>query len=158
MRTLLLLLLIVSYQVTGAEFPYEAYPLADLGEITTQEDLFAKQNNITLESRYLFLGPERRSSVVEYSGVFRDTPSLHKVFLADLLKSMPFIPKAQVDLYTREVLIKSGEKEFWALIQESLIPFMRNELKTGQKVKIFYFWFGASQHDHIIAINEFSAI
>jgi hypothetical protein len=97
----------------------------------------------------------RYSSLVEYVGKKRETLDTHKKHLADVIKSIPSIPKAQIDTYTSEVLIRVRGKEVWALIQEKVLPYLDKEVKPGEEIKIYYFYFGAYQRDHIIAINEF---
>ena len=158
MKNILLLVILLSLKSYSSEFPYDQYPLSNLFEITSSEDEAARKENIPIEKRYLYLGPDRRSSVVVFLGQSRDVTQNHLKFLSDLLKSMPFIPKKQIESYTKEILIKSENKEFWVLIQGNVYPYIEKEIKVGEKFKIFYFWFGATQQDHIIAINEFSSL
>jgi len=158
MKKILVLVIFLSFNSYSSEFPYDQYPLSNLFEITSNQDQVAIKEKIPLNKRYLYLGPERRSSVVEFLGQSRDVPQDHLKFLSDLLKSMPVIPKKQIDSYTKEILVKSESKEFWVLIQGGVYPFVEKEIKVGEKFKIYYFWFGATQQDHIIAINEFSSL
>jgi len=138
-------------------FPFDQYPQDDLEQLVDSVDQEAISKNIQLEKRYAYLPAVRKSSVVEYTGKYRDTTDANKKFLSDLIKSFPFIPKQQTDLYTKEILVKVGNRKIWALTQGRVFGFLDKELKVGENFKIFYFWFGANQHDHIIAINEFLA-
>lgn len=158
MKLALFSLIFVSFAALAGAFPYDQYSPVEITDLMSSADEGAASNKIPLEKRRLYLPAVRHSSVVEYTGDFREIPAGHKDFLGDLVKSMPFIPQEQIDSYTREILIKSGKDEIWALIQGSVFPYLEEELKVGDKFKIYYFWFGAIQKDHMFAINEFSAL
>jgi len=138
-------------------FPWEKYDQIDLLELITSEDAYAKENDIPLENRYSIMPAVRYTSVVEYEGQKRDIPANHKQHLSDVVKAAPSIPQAQIDTYTSEILLKVRGKEIWALIQGPVLPYLEREIKPGDKLQIYYFYFGAYQKDHIVAINEFQA-
>jgi len=155
MKRILCLIIFLCSSSFSQGFPYDKYSAIDLLDLITTEDSYAKESNIPLDNRYSIMPAVRYSSIVEYAGEKREISDVHKIHLADVIKSIPSIPKAQIDTYTSEILIKVGGKEVWALIQEKVLPYLEREIKVGDKVKIYYFYFGAHQRDHIIAINEF---
>lgn len=137
------------------EFPYDLYVPTTVGELIESGDEDAVNSGIPVEKRRLWLPAVRHSSVVEYTGKSRELLESHREFLNNLHQSIPSISKEGVGLYTKEILVKEGDREVWMLIQGSVFPYLEKEVKVGWEINVYYYWFGALGHDYIFGINEF---
>lgn len=138
-------------------FPYDSYQLTKVSELVESESEATENEGVPIEKRRLWLPALRYCSIVEYTGEYRLLLESHKRFLNDLHNSMPFLPEEGLSLYTKEILVKEGNKKVWMLIQDSVFPYLEKEVEIGDRIKVFYYWLGALREDYIFGINEFQA-
>jgi hypothetical protein len=93
-----------------------------------------------------------------YSGEIRKISATRKEFIAEWVKTRKGSPEL-VNLFEEEFLFKEGDAEYWLPVQKQVIPFIREELKAGDRVELYLIWIGARSEpgitDWFFLVNEF---
>ncbi len=92
---------------------------------------------------------------VTYTGTFREISAARKSYLEKWLKSRGLDPH-QADLFTDDVLVVEGKREFWLPVQNVLISAMKKEVQPKDPITLYVVWTGAVKDDRIFIVNEFN--
>jgi hypothetical protein len=69
-------------------------------------------------------------------------------------RSFPFVPQAQWELYTDEILVSTNEESpFWMPIQKETLMSLLPELKMGDEFEALVFWMGEYKNREMCFIN-----
>jgi hypothetical protein len=100
---------------------------------------------------------------VIYTGEFREIAAEHQLVIDFWAK--PFESRHEfVRLFEKEARFLEGDTEYWIPVQDSLIPYMENELEVDGKAVIYVIWIGASitstaaDASRVFLLNEFQAV
>jgi hypothetical protein len=93
-----------------------------------------------------------------YSGEIRKISATRKEFIAEWAKTRKASPEL-VNLFEEELLFKEGDAGYWLPVQKQVIPFLREELKAGDRVELYLIWIGTRSEggvtDWFFLVNEF---
>jgi hypothetical protein len=132
---------IVSSQ--GSWDRYQSRTLSELAVLTEELVAGLEEGNIYLEVSPDYQYPSRVPAI--FMGSFQDTPELKLFVITTWMRT--FAPNMTedevVELFSKEVLIREGTKEYWLPIQNSLIPIMEEELSAGDEIELLLVWIGA---------------
>lgn len=92
---------------------------------------------------------------VSYTGNFREISAMRKIYLEKWLKSRGLDPH-QADLFTSDMLVVEGKREFWLPVQNVLISAMKKEVSPMTPITLYVVWTGAVKDDWIFIVNEFN--
>lgn len=77
-----------------------------------------------------------------YTGKSRAISSKRLELISEWAKARK-VDKEIVELFKQELLFLEGSEEHWLPAQQSLIPYFRREIQTGESVELFVVWIGA---------------
>jgi len=125
---------LVPNQSTQTPYPppeeFKGFPAVSLASIVAKH-----KTNISSEQFTIFSDWESASATVEYSGMLRPLDGSRVIVLWQIGTALGYPDYA--NLFEHELLVREGEVEYWMPIQESLIPFLEEELIEGQLMTIF---------------------
>lgn len=98
--------------------------------------------------------------LVESLGEYRDIAPEKKELLNHFFKAIGIYEQAK-DLFNKEVLVKTDAGKYWFPIQDELLGYWNDELKSGDKTLIYIRFYGStnkfSEGKLIFAINAFNS-
>jgi len=90
---------------------------------------------------------------VRYEGKRRKIPVAHQSFLTGFGKSRQIA--SFVALYEEEIQVSENGKKFWIPAQKQVVPYLDQELKTGDLFWIYVRYFGSAEYDRIFCLVDF---
>ena len=93
-------------------------------------------------------------SRVRYSGEFRPLADDSRRLISAWTKSMN-VPAA-ADAFRQEIRIQEPGGDYWVPVQESLVPAMRSELKSGDQIEVFLIFVGHVDGRPLLLVNAFN--
>ncbi len=148
-KKIFLLLLILQVTSSNSSAGWEDYQESSLKSVLEQK------GGMNRGVDFLFTPGLPYKITVTYTGKFREISSLRKSYLEKWLKSLGLDPH-QADLFTNDVLVVEGKREFWLPVQNVLISAMKKEVQPMNPVTLYVVWTGAVKDDWIFIVNEFN--
>lgn len=141
---------------------YKSRTLSDIIELTNELlKEVQEMPTIYLENSEEYQYPSR--VLVMYTGEFREISTEHQLVLD--FWAQPFESRKHfVGLFKKEARFLEGNTEYWIPVQDSLIPYMENEIMVEGTTTIYILWIGASMKssvenaDRVFLLNEFQAV
>lgn len=96
------------------------------------------------------------SAKIAFTKELREISPSRREFLDNWRKALGQ-DKSFTDLYQHEFLVKEGETEIWLPMQESVLPYMGEELKVGQEFVVYYLLTGLDHGEWVFLGTEFQA-
>lgn len=139
---------------------YTPNTLANLIELTSEHLVSAQYPALYIEASPEYQYPSQVEVI--YSGEFREIDPA-KQFLIETWGGTisPEVAERIKGAFQQEVLVIEAGIEYWIPVQEVLIPFLEDELESGDEALIFILWVGGNilnaetPPDRVFILNEF---
>ncbi len=100
---------------------------------------------------------KRLCTTVQWTGDKRPLPAPVATFMEGWMERTKLAPEAR-KLWSQEIRVREGEREYWLLIQDALLPPLEEEIGRGGTVTLQFKRFGAPPNGPVVMqVQEFLA-